>query len=611
MPVNNDQLQINPYQSSVPVVQIPPEVIGNVQPSGPLQGQFAKKGTGALAIGDAILKGVLQGHAEKQKRKDAQAQATISAADAATEAAYQKYQDSLSQAGGDVKSADAQAAYTAYLDVFNKGKEAKAQFVIPQKGDKGQKSTGGSGQGKDKKKGGIPGFGGIKEFFEANPHIVPQIALMTMQPKAQGMSRETRLQDAQTKAAETQVALGQEQLSATKEGRQRETEQYNEQQNQKKVEAAGGIEAVLSDKNASPELQQSARQMKYSALDKQSPLEQMKTKYFQDVQSGQSKNWTPEQRATAAIFGAVPQPVPTTIMGKNGHQQQVLIDPMTNQPIAGSKPLDLGPPAWAQQFYAERSIAKEEIHKAVSADPAAYGITPTGDPKADKAAIDARSQELYVKSNFGISSLADSTGKTGYEVQRDNEYLNDVVKAAGLNTKKPGESPLDTGQVTMSYPGGKTFAVGREYFSKMLNMFATPSTENNGIRGFRDTPLNPDNHPPEVLESERKFMYQWVKNQMMTQKGGKALTSAQADAVLSKTALGRPVVSGMSKPPQMTQETRPTGGIGRPPTGPMKYYSVPGINGLVQMTDEEAAKARANNIPIEEISGDLFSKFNQ
>jgi len=606
MPVQTDPIQINPYQSTVPLVQVSPEAIGGTQPSGPLQGQFGKKGTGALAIGDSILKGFMQGHAEKEKRKYTQAQATIAAADSAEQAAYQQYQDALSQAQGKVDDPKAQAAYQAYVGVFNQAKQAKAQFVLPQKGEKGKKPGGETGQGKDKKKGGVPGFGGIKEFFEANPHIIPQIALMTMQPKPQGLTREARLQEAQTKAAETQVALGQEELAGTKEARQRATEQYDLQKRQQAVEAAGGIDAVLGDKSADPLLQQTARQMKYEALDKQSPEAKMKMQFQQQLMNGESKNWTPEQRVLAGSMGVVPEPVPQKITGKNGHEMQILVDPLTNQPVPGSRPLDLGPPTWAQEYYAKRAADRADLQKAVSSDPTAYGITPTGDPKADKAAIDARVNQLYVRATFGIQSLADLQNRTGFEVQRDNEYLTDVVKAAGLNAK---QSPLDTGQVTMSYPGGKPFAVGREYFSKMMNMFATPSTENNGIRAFRETPLNPDNHPPEVLEAERRFMYQWVKNQMMTQKGKNALTSAQADAILSKTALGRPITGGMTRPPEATQSTRgTTGGMTRPPSGPTKMYMVPGYADPVELTEEEAAKAKAANIQVEPVDMSLFSQ---
>lgn len=617
MAVDTSKIQIDPYTSTVPLVQIPPE---QMQPAQPLAGQFGKKGTPALAVGDALLKGFMEGHAQKEKANNAKAQATITAADSATQAAYEKYQDSLSQAGGKVDDPTAKAAYDAYLGIFNQAKEAKAQFVIPQKGDKGQKSGGKDGKSK------TTGFGNIKEFFAANPHIIPQIALMTMQPKGPGQSRESRLQDAQVKAAEGEVGVQQEQLAGLKEQRTRETETYNHQQQQQAVEQAGGVDAVLNDKKADPKLQQVAREIKYSALDKESPEAKMKMGFIQDIQSGQSKNWTPEQRVLAGSFGVIPQPQVQTITGKNGHQQQILVDPTTNQPVPGSKPLDLGPPAWAQEFYAKRAADKGDLQRAVKGDPTAYGITLTGDPKTDKAAIDARAEQLYVRSEFGIQSLSDKLGKTGYEVQRDNDILTDVVKASGLNAKN---SPLDSGQATMSYADGKPFAVGRDYFGKILNKFSTSSAENGGVRAFRDTPLNPDNNPPEVLEAERKFMYQWVKGQMVTQKGKNAVTDAQADAILKTTALGRPITSavskggGMTRPPEAPQVQQhgidpSTGlpraaGMQRPPgmAGATKLYSVPGYIDPVELTDEEAQKAKAANIPVTEVSSDVLSQFSQ
>lgn len=196
MPVQTPEITINPYQSTVPVVQIPPEQFGNTTPAQPLQGAF-KKGTGALAIGDSILKGFLAGHQYKEQKKQAQAQATIAAADSATNAAWQKYQDALGAASGNTKDPKAQAAYQAYVGIFNQAKTAKSQFVIPQKPEKGDKS-------KKKEKG--PGFfNNIKEFMEANPHIVPQLALMSMQPNPEGMTPETRSTAAtqEAQAAET------------------------------------------------------------------------------------------------------------------------------------------------------------------------------------------------------------------------------------------------------------------------------------------------------------------------------------------------------------------------------------------------------------------------
>ena len=178
MAIQIPQTEISPYTSQVPLVQIPPEVIsGNTRPSGPLQGEFKGKGTGAWILGDSLLKGFMQGHQIKEQKKYAQAEATIKAADAASESAYQEYQNALTNAGGKVDDPKAQAAYEAYKTTFNAGKQAKAQFVMPEKGQKGKKSAANSSDptasadkkgGKDKKQASA-GFNSIKDFFEANP----------------------------------------------------------------------------------------------------------------------------------------------------------------------------------------------------------------------------------------------------------------------------------------------------------------------------------------------------------------------------------------------------------------------------------------------------------
>ena len=199
MPVNVDPLQITPYTSTVPLVQIPPDQMSaQTRPAQPLAGEFGKKGTGALAIGDSLLKGFMLGHQQKEQKKQAQAQATINAADAASEAAYNEYQQALTKAGGKQDDPAAKAAYDAYTTAFQAGKQAKAQFVIPEKTQKGKKAAADTDPVKSpddkKKKQASAGFNNIKDFFEANPHIVPQIALVTMQPKPPGLAPQAQEQ---------------------------------------------------------------------------------------------------------------------------------------------------------------------------------------------------------------------------------------------------------------------------------------------------------------------------------------------------------------------------------------------------------------------------------
>ena len=625
MAVDTKNIEITPYTSTVPLVQIPPSAMEQqTTPAQPLQGQFGKKGTGALAVGDSILKGFLAGHQEKEQRKYAQATATINAADKATQDAYSQYQDALST-NKDKTAQD--AAYQQYVKTFNDAKAAKAQYVMPEKPAKGQPKS------KDGKKQ-LPGMGGIKEFFEANPHIIPQIALMTMQPKPPGLTPEG--QQTQNTLKEQQQNLTINDNTITQQQHQQEQQRKNEEQQQltQQVEAAGGIDAVLNDKKADPKLQQQARQMKFTALDAQTPEGKIKSGLYQDVLSGASKSWTPEQKVLAGAFGLIQQPEVQTITGKNGHQQQILVDRVTNQPVPGSKPLDLGPPAWAQEFYAKQGIMHSEIERAVKSDPAAYGIQLGGDPKANEAQIQARIAQMQVTADFGIHSLTDMTGKTGYETQRDNLILSDVVKAAGLNSKGP--SPLDSGEATMSYPiavkgadgkeipAGQSFAVGRDYFNKILSEFTATPGDNSGVRGFRANPENPDKKAPQVLEAERKFLYGWVRNQMLNQKGKNAYTPAQADAILKNTALGQPIVAGpMEKPPAQQQAAAPTDtgssrrasmGLMEPPptqTAQGKLYMIPGYSDPAYLTDDQVKKAQQNHIAIQEVDPNLLQQFAQ
>jgi hypothetical protein len=215
MAVEQPEIKIDPYTTTIPLVQMPPEQMeAGSRPAQPLAGQFGgHRGSGALAIGDAVLKGVLQGHELKEKRKNEQAQATIASADAATNASYQKYQDAIASAPGNTpeekaNSGAAKAAYAAYIDTFNKSKEAKAQYVMPEKGQKGQQG----GKGKEKK----TGWANIKDWFEANPHIVPSLALATMQPKPEGQSQEGRMAELSRKEQEQKVTENQQKIDAEK-----------------------------------------------------------------------------------------------------------------------------------------------------------------------------------------------------------------------------------------------------------------------------------------------------------------------------------------------------------------------------------------------------------
>jgi hypothetical protein len=190
---SNTAINVTPYQSTVPVVSIPPDAM-NVTPAQPLQGQFGKKGTGALAIGDAIVKGLMQGHAIKEQRKAEQANAQINIAQNAERTAWDQYQQSIASGKSNPKDPN-DPYYQAYLKAHQGTSDTMAKYTIPEKPTKSGAAKGQQTKKKDKAEGDEAKpqtFGQrLKDFFEANPHIVPQLAIATRMPNPPGMAPET------------------------------------------------------------------------------------------------------------------------------------------------------------------------------------------------------------------------------------------------------------------------------------------------------------------------------------------------------------------------------------------------------------------------------------
>lgn len=192
MAVESQNLKIDPYQSTVPLVQLPVEQASQGdRPAQPLQGQFGgHKGSAGLAIGDSIIKGFMQGHALKEKKKYEVATATINASQGAEQSAWKNYQDGIIAGKTPEETA---ALYDAYKQAHHTTSETMAKFTIP---DKPAKTPKGQPKDKSKKDGGqnVPqGFGAkLKDFMAANPHIVPQIAILSRQPNPPGLSPENK-----------------------------------------------------------------------------------------------------------------------------------------------------------------------------------------------------------------------------------------------------------------------------------------------------------------------------------------------------------------------------------------------------------------------------------
>ena len=221
---NPKTISIDPYQTTVPLVPLTLPEGDTVPKNSQSPPAFKGHAAGIATIGDSMLRGFLAGHAQKEQRKYAQASAAINAGQAAEQSAYQTYQDAI-VAG---KSPDEQKAlYENYQGIYQKNTATMQQFAVPEK--KGKKDGGNSyllssgdskpKRVKDKDAPESQGFGGkIKDFFEANPHLVPQIAILTRSAgmKQPGLSPEGQAQQLKLKAAQAQSTEADMQLADEK-----------------------------------------------------------------------------------------------------------------------------------------------------------------------------------------------------------------------------------------------------------------------------------------------------------------------------------------------------------------------------------------------------------
>lgn len=628
MPVDSPSLKLDPYQSQVPTVQIPPQ---DLQPGGPLPtqaGYMGKVGSG-FAVGDNIFKGFMRGHELLAQKKSQAANYAVDLSQKNEQSAWQTYQDSLRT--GQAKPGDEKdPAYQAYLQAHHATSQTMEKVAIPDEKPKGQKGAKKKADDDNKPK----SFGEkLQDFMQANPHIIPQLAITARQPNKPVMSAETQKTQQELASGANQLTLQGQTIDSNSRKQKEDTENQQRATAERTVEEAGGVDKVLSDPKAAPEVKQAASRIKFTAIDKESPEGKIKTGLEQKVLSGQAM--TPGEHQLAGYLGITPEPKQVKITGKNGHEQEILVDPTTNQPIAGSKPLDLGPPQWAQEFYGERAAKKRDLQQAVAKDPEQYGITLTGDKKTDSARIDATAMRLFTDHEEGIKSAAGATSKTAYETSRDNDILSDVAKQ--LKTMIPPDKAGNVGKANFDWPGEKKpVMLSHEDAQRILGQFVTDRDgEHPGVYTFRSKPQLQSGKDAGAAERDRQWAYSLVKDRMMAQKGKKAMTAQQADAVLKNTALGQPITPDEVQAPPTSpsagkgvlrrfwdagpfgsgEDAKPKGGLTPPPTSGAtpggKYYTVPGIDGPVQLSDEDLAKAKAANIPLEEVSPDLIKQFQQ
>lgn len=623
MPIDTS-LKLDPYKSQVPLIQIPQQDLQPGQPL-PVQAGYMGKAGAIGSLTDNVVKGYLRGRNIAEQKKHEQANYAIDLSQKNEQNAWQTYQDALRT--GKAKPGDENdAAYKAYLQAHHATSQTMEKVMIPEDKPKGQK-----GQKKKADDDNQPkSFGEkLKDFMQANPHFIPQLAITARVPNKPVMSAETEETKNTLTSQGQQIQLQGQAIDQNKLKQQQEVANEQRAQAERTVEEAGGVDKVLGDPKAPPELQQAAKRIKYTALDKESPEGKIKIGLEQDVLNGNSNNWTLGQKQLAGYMGITPQPKEVKMTGKNGHEMEILVDPTTNQPIAGTKPLDLGPPQWAQEYYGERAAMKADTRKAVAEDPEKYGISLTGDKKTDDARIQAAADGVFVAHEEGIRAGVGTSGKTAYEVQRDNNILTDATKEV---MSRIGNKAGD--KANFEGPAWKTpVSLSRPDAGAILNQFITNPNETPGIYTFRNAPQLQTGKDAGAAERDRQWAYQLVKDRMMAAKGKSAMTSQQADAILKQTALGQPITPDEVRQPDggtqkkskfkdfvdyglgiQSDDAKASKGFGPPPTAGAtpggKYFMVPGVDGPVQLSDDEVAKAKAANIPLEEVSPDLLKQFS-
>lgn len=583
MPVESPQLRIDPYTSTVPLVQLPPELLQQKQPA---PRDYMGKAGGIAQMANATFKGILTELQQKEQKKYATAIATTEGLDRNTNAAWETYQQALATGKATNKPDD--PLYAAYLQSFNQAKAAKAQFAIPDKGTKKPKT--------DKKKesssqAGLPsgmttpggagggGFGaGLKQFFERNPHIIPEITLLAMQPKPPGASVDTTLQQQQIQQGENtlteqkgNIEAQKEQLKITAYNFQRGQTDDQRKDSERKVLEMGGPDAVLQkaaqkDPSITPDLVAAANVLNNTT----DPTVTQKRQVWSQVQDYQKRKaadpkatMDPETRIMAGQMGFMPA-IQTPTVFKGGHNVQQFIDPSTGKPLldAKGKPMevDLGTPKELAFHYQERAEKRQDLFNAINGNPEAFGIPSALDDAAKKARVNQMVDLMSVAQDNRLIFAAMSRGLSPYEASRENAVVSGLLGEVGKELKnKPSINVAGIGDAKP------------EEVIKGLQQFFVPPTEGDGNASVRTTPMVPDGQDPAVTEAWRKFAYNHYVNQLVNQKGlkGKPYTREEAEKIADSTALGQPVSatkseSAPSRTDKPETESKPSSVIVRP-----------------------------------------------
>jgi hypothetical protein len=178
MAVQQDQITVDPYKSTVPLVPLTQVPQQDLQPQ--QAPKIYGKAGGIAQFADTAMKGLLKGLQIKQETKFKAAEATMATQDAAIADAKKRYNDALMMYGKDDERT--KAAWGEYGGTVNKAADMYEAFGIPKKetGTKSQKKA----QGAKDKAAGIPVQGGfidhLKHIASQNPELIPQIAIAGM-----------------------------------------------------------------------------------------------------------------------------------------------------------------------------------------------------------------------------------------------------------------------------------------------------------------------------------------------------------------------------------------------------------------------------------------------
>ena len=208
MAIDTPKIEINPYQSSVPLVPLTLPEGDTVPKDSNAPPAFKSSAAGIATIGDSMFRGFLQGHAIKEQRRYGQAMAQYNAGSAALNAARQTYQQAIDS--GTAKPNDENdPAFKTYQEQANLILSKLEPLTVPKKPAKGEKKEKGQG------------FGGkIKDFMEANQHIIPSLAYAAMQPVPLGKTPEGQAQQLKLKAAQQESAVADEAIARDKQADQ-------------------------------------------------------------------------------------------------------------------------------------------------------------------------------------------------------------------------------------------------------------------------------------------------------------------------------------------------------------------------------------------------------